>query len=59
MPVNGDNLQVIIPYKELVNLLNASEQVQALDKKMDRIIEQNKLLRGQFSEVMELINKLI
>lgn len=59
MPINGDNLQVIIPYRELVTLLNASQQVQALDKKMDRIIEQQNMLRGQFVELMQKFNQLL
>lgn len=58
MPVNGDNLQVVISYRDLVNLLNAAQRVDALDRKMDRIIEQNKLLRGQFTELMEEFKKL-
>lgn len=58
MPVNGDNLQVIIPYRDLVALLNSAQRVDALDKKMDRVIEQNKLLRGQFTELMEEFKKL-
>lgn len=59
MPINGDNLQVIIPYRELVSLLNASQQVQALDRKMDRIIEQQNLLRGQFTELLQKFNDLL
>lgn len=59
MPINGDNLQVIIPYRELVTLLNASQQVQALDHKMDCIIEQQNLLRGQFLELMQKFNQLL
>lgn len=59
MPINGDNLQVIILYRELVTLLNASQQVQALDHKMDRIIEQQNLLRGQFLELMQKFNQLL
>lgn len=53
MPVNSDNLQVIIPYRELVNLLNASQRVESLDKKMERLLEQQAALRLQFLELME------
>ena len=53
MPVNPDSLQVIIPYRELVHLLNASQRVDSLDKKMERLLEQQAALRLQFYELME------
>lgn len=59
MPINGDNLQVIIPYRELVTLLNASQRVEALDKKMERVLEQQAALRGQFVELMETFRQLL
>lgn len=59
MPVDGDNLQVIISYRDLMHLLNASQRVEALDKKMDRLMEQQKLLRGQFTELMEKLGELL
>lgn len=59
MPINGDNLQVIIPYRELVNLLNASQRVDAMDKKLERVLEQQAALRGQFVELMEAFRELL
>lgn len=59
MPVNSDNLQVIIPYRELVNLLNAAQRVDTLDKKMDRLLSQQAALRGQFLELMEAFKQLM
>ena len=59
MPLNSDNLQVIIPYRELVNLLNASQRVDALDKKLERVLEQQTALRGQFLELMDTFRQLL
>lgn len=59
MPINSDNLQVIIPYRELVGLLNASQRVDALDKKLERVLEQQNALRGQFLELMDTFRQLL
>ena len=59
MPIDPDNLQVIIPYQQLISLLNASQRVDALDKKMDRLMLQQAALRNQFTELMEAFSKLM
>ena len=53
MPIDSNDLQVIIPYRQLISLLNASQRVESLDKKMERILEQQAALRLQFCELME------
>lgn len=58
MPIKPDDLQVIIPYSQLMGLLNASQRVQELDKKMDRVLQQQAALRGQFLELMETFKQL-
>lgn len=57
MPVNPDSLQVIIPYRDLVHLLNASQRVDSLDKKMERLLDQQAALRLQFCELMEVFRQ--
>lgn len=59
MPIDPNNVQVIISYKELMNLLSASQRVETLDKKMDRVLAQQAALRGQFLELMDKFNELI
>ena len=59
MPIDPDNLQVIIPYQQLISLLNASQRVDALDKKMDRLMLQQAALRNQFTELMEAFRQLM
>ena len=53
MPIDSNDLQVIIPYRQLISLLNASQWVESLDKKMERVLEQQAALRLQFCELME------
>ena len=47
MPIDSNDLQVIIPYRQLVSLLNATQRVEALDKKMERIMAE------KFTEKLE------
>lgn len=52
------DLQVVIPYDTLVELLRASEE---LPKMQDHIIQQDKKidgLRGQFVELMEVFGEM-
>ena len=59
MPINSEELQVIIPYRQLVSLLDSSQRVEALDKKMERVLEQQAALRGQFLELMDAFKQLL
>lgn len=59
MPLDSNDLQVIIPYRQLISLLNASQRVESLDKKMERVLEQQAALRLQFVELMETFKQLM
>ena len=59
MSIDPDNLQVIIPYQQLISLLNASQRVESLDKKMERLLVQQAALRNQFTELMEAFRELM
>ena len=59
MPIDPDHLQVIIPYQQLISLLNASQRVESLDKKMERLLVQQAALRNQFTELMEAFRALM
>ena len=59
MPIDPDHLQVIIPYQQLISLLNASQRVESLDKKMERLLVQQAALRSQFTELMEAFRQLM
>ena len=50
--------QVIIPYSQLCDLLKASEKVDELTKKVDKLQAQQTALRGQFIELMEKMREL-
>ena len=59
MPFDSDDIQVIISYRDLVRLLDASRRVDSLDKKMDRLIQQQSALRLQFTELLEAFKELM
>ena len=52
------DLQVLIPYEELVKLATASERVDELLQKVSSLESQQTALRGQFIEVMEAFGEL-
>lgn len=59
MPIKSDDLQVIISYKQFTGLLDAFKRVEALDKKMERVLEQQDALRCQFSQLMDAFRQLM
>ena len=59
MPFDSDDIQVIISYRDLVRLLDASRRVDSLDKKIDRLIQQQSALRLQFTELLEAFKELM
>lgn len=59
MPIKPDDLQVIISYKQLTELLNASQRVEALDKKVDRVLLQQDAFRCQLIELMDAFRQLM
>lgn len=59
MPIKSDDLQVIIPYKQLMGLLDASQKVEALDHKLERVLAQQDALRSQFTQLMDAFKQLM
>lgn len=53
-PVIPADIQVIIPYRDLVELLGAAYEVGALRDDMKLVRAQLAALRSQFTELMEL-----
>lgn len=51
-------IQVLIPYSQLVELLGASQQVEKLQGDVDSLKDQNSALRLQFTELMERLRQL-
>lgn len=50
--------QVIIPYSQLCDLLNASEKVTQLTKEVEKLKAQQNALRGQFFQLLEKMREL-
>lgn len=51
-------LQVLIPYKDLMELLEASRQIEQLKKDNKRLHNQMIQLRSQFTELMDAFGEL-
>ena len=51
-------LQVLIPYKDLMELLEASKQIEQLKKDNKRLHNQMTELRSQFTEVIDAFGEL-
>ena len=52
------DIQVVIPYKDLVELLEASKEIKDLRSDNKRLHEQFDALRSQFLELMEQFGDL-
>lgn len=52
------DIQVLIPYKDLMELLEASKQIEALKKDNKKLHEKHDALRSQFLELMEAFGDL-
>lgn len=52
------DIQVVLPYKDLVELLEASRQIESLKEDNKRLHEQLVALRSQFLELMEQFGDL-
>ena len=55
--VPSPHLQVIIPYAEYESLLNAVQQIPALEAKYARLEEQFVAYRGIVSEILEVVRE--
>ena len=52
------DIQVVLPYKDLVELLEASRQIESLKADNKRLHDQLDALRSQFLELMEQFGDL-
>ena len=52
------DIQVLISYKDLMELLEASKQIEALKKDNTRLHEQLGALRSQFTELLDQFRDL-
>lgn len=52
------DIQVVLPYKDLVELLQASKEIKELRSDNKRLYEQLGALRSQFLELMEQFGDL-
>lgn len=52
------DIQVVIPYKDLVELLEASKEIKDLRSDNKRLHEQLGALRSQFTELMDQFREL-
>ena len=52
------DIQVVLPYKDLVELLEASRQIESLKEDNKRLHEQFGALRSQFLELMDQFREL-
>lgn len=52
------DIQVVLPYKDLVELLEASREIKRLEADNKRLHEQVGALRSQFLELMEQFGDL-
>lgn len=55
---NTDDIQVLIPYRRLVELLKASDELEQLRKELTRLEQQNAAMRLTQAECMEKIREI-
>lgn len=53
-----ENYSVLIPYKDLVEMVEMSKKVDQIQKDYDRLQEQYAAIRGMFSECLEKIQEI-
>ena len=58
MPKKLPDIQVLIPYKDLCNLLQSAEDVESLKKDNKHLQDQMSALRCMFTELMEKFREL-
>ena len=53
-----DNYSVLIPYKDLVKLVEVAKKVEVIEQEYARLHEQYTAIRGMFSECLDLIREI-
>ena len=51
-----ENYQVLIPYKDLVKMVEVAQKVEQIELQYSRLQEQYAAIRGMFSECLDKIN---
>ena len=54
----ADQLSVIIPYRELEKLLNATNQIDEIEKRYKRIEERLAATQNLYLEILEKVNEI-
>lgn len=54
----SDQLSVIIPYRELEKLLNATNQIDEIEKRYKRIEERLAATQNLYLEILEKVNEI-
>lgn len=54
----ADQLSVIIPYRELEKLLNATNQIEEIEKRYKRIEERLAATQYLYLEILEKVNEI-
>lgn len=57
--MDSGDLKVLIPYKDLQDLLKAVEEIPQLRKDVNRYHQQVVALKGSYSEVLERVGELM
>lgn len=53
-----DNYSVLIPYKDLVKLVEVAKKVEVIEEQYARLQEQYTAIRGMFSECLDKISEI-
>ena len=53
-----ENYQVLIPYQDLVKMVEVARKVEHIEKQYNRLQEQYAAIRGMFGECLEKINEI-
>lgn len=53
-----ENYQVLIPYSDLVRMVEMSKKMEEMEKQMQRIDDQYAAIRGMFSECLDKIKDI-
>ena len=53
-----ENYQVLIPYKDLVKMVEVAQKVEQIELQYSRLQEQYAAIRGMFSECLDKINEI-
>ena len=53
-----DNYSVLIPYKDLVKLVEIAKYVEVMEQRYKRMEEQYAAMRGMFSECLDMIREI-